>query len=314
MANAVSSRFQFGYILESTWGTTPSAPRQNFRSTGGTLKAVNNTVVSDEIRSDGQITDLVRVGVQATASVPFEMSFGALDDFLTLALRNEWESDTGFDGAEVGTDLLSNGITLGSATIEGEYSDIGQFLTITGARVDSLSLRMAVGAIVTGTMEFTGAVATVGGSSAGTGDASAAPTNDVFDPVRMSGIQEGGSNVELRAIELDINNGARPQQVLGTDSLAGVGLGRFNVTGAIEAYTPDASLMTKYIGHADSSLSWSLGDAAGNKLAFLVDRLKYSDGEWPVNGNDEDIVQRYPYQAIMAPSSGSTLRITRTPA
>lgn len=312
---ADSSRFQFGYILETVWGTTPASPRQNFRVTSANLKQVNNTVVSEELRADAQVSDLVRVGVQATASVDFEASYGLLDDFLTLALRNDFQIDTGFAGAQVGTDLLENNTLLKSATIEGQYSDITQFISITGARVNRLSLRMSVGQIVTGTLEFTGQVAAIAQTTVGTGGPTAATTNDVFDPVQMTGLQEAGSAVELRVIEMDIDNGARPQQVLGTASLAGIGLGRFNVTGAIEQYFEDVTILTKAFNLTASDVDWALADAAGNQLAFQVPRLKYSDGEAPAAGNDQDVEGRFPFQALADDDdTGVTLRITRTAA
>lgn len=311
---ADSNRFQLRYVEETTWGTTPASALKNFRVTSANLKQVNGTVVSNEIRSDGQIVDLIRVGVSATASVGFEVSYGTLDDFLEGALRSDWQTNTGFTGALSGTDLLANGTTAKSYTLEGEFADITQFLSLTGCRVGSLALTMRVGQVVTGTMELTGKVAAVGVATVGTGAATAATTTSVADPINISSITEGGSAVELMAVELSINNNVRPQQVLGTAALDGIGLGRFNVTGTIEAYTADAALMTKYLAHTASTLGWIIGDAAGNATAFKVDRLKYSDGEWPVSGNDADIMQRYPFQAIMDSTTSKTLRITRNPA
>jgi hypothetical protein len=383
MSIAESSRFQLRYLEETVWGTTPASALKNFRCTGASLKQVNQTTVSEEIRSDRQITDLVRVGVSATARVDFEVSYGALDDFLEGALAADWVAPTAagtilvddptvvigdttvhFDGITtlpavgdvftvagdtqhytiISTSVLTvadadftfypaakvawadnaavtvkdftlrNGTTPKSYTLEGEFSNITQFLCIKGCRVSSLSLSMRVGSIVTGTMELTGKIATIGGATAGTGAAVAAPTADVFDVVNLNGVKEGGTAIELVAIELTINGGARAQQVLGTSGLKGVGLGRFNVTGSLEAYFEDASIMTDYLAHTASGLEWILQDAAGNLVAFAIDKLRWTDGETPVDGNDTDVMQRYPFQAIMHPTTLKTLRLTRDAA
>lgn len=314
MTIADGSRYQLRYVEESAWGTTPSTALKNFRCTSATLKQVNDTVVSEEIRSDRQITDLVRVGASASASVAFELSYGTLDDFLEGVLGEDWLVDNDFDGTEEGTDLLVNGVVAKSYTLEGHFSNITQFLSLTGCRINSLSLTMRTGAIVTGTMEIIGRIAAITQATVGTGGPIAAPTTDVFSAVDLAGVTEGGGSVELIAIELTINAGARPQQVLGTTGLKGVGLGRFDVTGTFEAYFETAALMTKYLAHAASSLGWALSDAAGNVLAFRIDRLKFSDGEIPVEGSDSDPIQRYPFQALLDPTSGRTLRITRTDA
>lgn len=314
MAIADGNRYQLRYVEEANWGITPATALRNFRCTSANLKQVNQTVVSEEIRSDRQITDLIRVGASASASIAFELSYGSLDDFLEGALGSDWLADNDFDGAQEGADLLVNGTSLKSYTLEGHFSNVTQFLSLTGCRIGSLSLTMRTGEIVTGTMELVGKIAALTQATTGTGEPVAAPSTDVFSAVDLAGVEEGGDAIELIAIELTIDAGARQQQVLGEVGLRGVGLGRFNVTGTFEAYFENGALMNKYLAHAASSLGWSLSDTTGNALAFSVDRLKFSDGEIPVEGNDTDPLQRFPFQALMDPTTGRTLRITRIDA
>lgn len=305
--------FQIRYAPETTWGTTPAIPMKNFRATSAALKAVNDTVVSAEARADGQITDLVRVGVSATANIGFELSFGSLADFLAAALRSAWVTGTGFGGTEVGTDLLENGTTLKSFTLESEFSNISQFLTVKGARINTLSLSIAPGQIVTGSMDFIGKIAAIGGTSAGTGAATAAPTADVLDPTRMTGMTEGGAAVEMLGIDLQIANNLRAQSVLGQSGLRGVGYGPLAVTGSLKAYFTDSTLITKWISHVASSLAWALNDADGNSLAFSIPRIKYSDGDTPNDSGGDDVVT-LPFQGILDPTTGKTIRIASTAA
>ena len=312
-----ASRVQVRYLAESTWGTTPSAAMTNFRATSANLKPVNATVTSEEIRSDGQVTDEIRVGVAASASIGYELSYGALDDFLAAALRQTgWTADTGLAGAESGTDLLENGTTLRSFTLESEFSDITTFASVTGARIDSLTMNFANQERVTGSVDFMGKIAALGGSTVGTGSATAAPTADVLAAVNLSGIEEGGSAAELISLSLTIANGARQQNILGTAaaSMAGIGFGRFQVTGTLEAYFASATLANKYINHTASSLGWTVTDGAGNVYEFSIPRVRYSDADFPASGNDQDVILTMPFRGLLDATTGKTLRISRTDA
>lgn len=313
---ADASRVQVRYVAESTWGTTPASAMTNFRATSARLAAVNNTIITEELRSDGQVADMVRVGVSATASIGFELSYGTLDDFLEGALRSTWATDTGLSGAESGTDLLANGTTLKSYTLEGEFSDITQFLILKGCRVGQVSLSFRNQATVTGTIDFTGKVASIAQVTAGTGAATAATTTDVMSAVNVSGFTEGGSSTEVLAWDLTINNNVRTQPILGTaaSSMKGIGLGRFVVTGSLETYFADETLYEKYLDFTATTHALTVADAAGNTYVFSLPRVRYTDGNPDVTGNDTDVILPQAFQAVYDSSTGKTLRVARTAA
>ena len=66
-----TNRVQIGLVEEATLGTTPATPAfQALRITNAPSLAFEpNTVVSEEIRSDRQITDLILVGAEAGGEV-----------------------------------------------------------------------------------------------------------------------------------------------------------------------------------------------------------------------------------------------------
>lgn len=316
MAKASASAVQVGYITESTWGTTPASAVQYFRATSASLKQVNNTVISDELRSDGQVTDMVRVGISATASIGYELSYGSIDDFLAAAMRSAWTADTGFSGAETGTDLLANGTTAKSFTLESYFSDITQYLALTGCRINQLTLNIANEQKVTGTIDFMGKVAAIASSTHGTGTATAAPTADVMSAINLSSMTEGGSAATILGLDLTINNNLRNQSVaaVAASSLAGIGYGRFVVTGNLRTYFEDATLLNKFLNHTASTLGFTLTDAATNAYSFKLDRVRYTDGDAPASGNDQDVEVSMPFQAVMDSTTTKTLRATRTDA
>ena len=81
MAFADGSGTRLAYIAEATEGTTPATPAfTTLRMTGESLIGEKQTVVSNEIRADGNIPDVTKVGQQVSGGFDFEMAYATLDD------------------------------------------------------------------------------------------------------------------------------------------------------------------------------------------------------------------------------------------
>lgn len=77
-------------IAEATWGATPATPNMTFvRMTGESLTHAKATVISDEIRPDRQVADLVKVGASASGEVKTELNFTDFQAFIAAALFGE---------------------------------------------------------------------------------------------------------------------------------------------------------------------------------------------------------------------------------
>lgn len=90
-----ASSTQLFYRPEGTWGEDPTTaspqnPLREFRFTNEGLNFTANTEVSEEIRSDRQVSDIIRTGVESGGDVGIEFSFGAHDDLFEGALYNDW--------------------------------------------------------------------------------------------------------------------------------------------------------------------------------------------------------------------------------
>jgi hypothetical protein len=82
-----SNLTRFALIKEATRNTTPSNPAfQVMRATGITLTENNQTVVSDEIRSDRMSGPEILVGRSGAEGFNFEFSNSHFDDLLVAAL------------------------------------------------------------------------------------------------------------------------------------------------------------------------------------------------------------------------------------
>jgi hypothetical protein len=93
-----SSSTQLFYRPENAWGEDPSthSPQEALRELRFTQEGLNftaNTEVSEEIRSDRQVSDIIRTGIESGGDVGIEFSFGAHDDLFEGALYNDWTAE-----------------------------------------------------------------------------------------------------------------------------------------------------------------------------------------------------------------------------
>lgn len=127
-----ANRSQLSFIEESTWGTTPSGALQIMRYVSEDLTFNVDTIRSNEIRSDRQTPDTVRVAASAGGTVAIEMSYGTYDVPLQLALQSAGWSSIVTVGAAT---------TISAAAADNSYSDsgsgfgslvVGQWVKVTG--------------------------------------------------------------------------------------------------------------------------------------------------------------------------------------
>jgi hypothetical protein len=89
---ADANRVGVKYIKEVTRSTTPSSPAlQAARYTGAPGFGFNpRTVESNEINSDAQVSDVIKVGEDTGGAINFELSYGTYDDWIESSMRSAW--------------------------------------------------------------------------------------------------------------------------------------------------------------------------------------------------------------------------------
>lgn len=112
-----TNRVALRIVPEVTPGTTPASPAfQQLRITGTpNLARTPQTVVTNEIRPDRQITDLILVGIESGGDAGFELSASALDTIMEGAMLTSWVRRNNRTGSDV-TSISSNVITVNSGT------------------------------------------------------------------------------------------------------------------------------------------------------------------------------------------------------
>lgn len=304
------------YVAESTWGTTPSAALTTLRHTGESINHQNETVNSAEIIADRQLRDVIRTGTFSQGAVNFELSHRTYDPFMEAALGSTFTADTGLSGAESGTDLLVNGTTKKSFTFEKQFTDLSsEFISFTGARVDTFGLQMQLGQIVTGSFGVIGKKGVPAASTVGTGGPTASSTTAPISVIDIAAITEGGSSLSgCSELSISIANNLRRQGQLGSSDPYGIGYGQIVVTGNLVVYYAGRTLLEKATNFTTSSIQFELQDEDGNTYVFNLPDVKYGSPEIGAPGANQDGFLTMPFTAKYDTTTGKTIRITRTDA
>lgn len=293
------SQHSMSYVAETVYGTTPATPTMKaLRQTGTTLGLSKSTLQSSEQRDDRQVAAYKHGNSSVAGNLDFELTFATFDDFLEALLGGTWT-----------TNVLKAGTTRRSFTIQRKHTDISQFLTFTGAEVNSMSLSIAPNQMVTGSF---GLIAQAQGLAEVTSPTySAANTNTPFDSFSGS-ITEGGSGISVvTGLTLNIDNGLDPQFVVGSATTIRPSIGNINVTGSMQVHFENATLMNKFINETASSLVLVLTDVDSNSYTITLPNIKYNSGQ-PDTSGDGPITLSMDFIALYDSGSSTNIQIDRT--
>lgn len=299
---AAGSRSYLAYIPESVFGTTPAIPElSELRTTGNTIGLKKETLESEEIRSDRQITDVRHGNNSVDGDINVELSHGGFDDLLEAVLGGTWAAN-----------VLKAGTTFRSFAMERGFTDIDQFLVFNGVVLNTLSVNIATNAMATAAFGVLGksAAAAAGATIDTTPGLTPVGTAEPYDGF-TGAINEGGSAIAtVTALEFNLNNGAEQNFVIGDSTAAGITLGRSNLSGQVTAFFEDASLLNKFVGETLSSIDMTLTRGA-NTLKLDLPEIKYTGGDIPVDGEGSRMIT-LPFQALRDDSEASNIVITRS--
>ena len=382
MANSDTSQFDIGFLAESSWGVTPASALQLLRVTGESLGQSLESTISNTLRSDRNVDDIVRTSIQGQGDINFEMSYGSYDDFLEASLGGDFAADlaisaitisadgsaetldgsatTEFANVEVGqwikvagfteaanngfmrvtakasdaqitvdADLttevagdtviitgamLRNGTTKKSFTLEKQFTDISEFISLVGMRAASLALNIATGQIVTGTVGFQGKNAAINAATVGTGAATAATTTGVMnaiDHVKNIEWNNDAASFDIQSIALNITNNLRNQNAVGTLGSVGIGYGTCEVSGSLQAYFADSTLYDDFIAFSERSLSFRLEDTAGNAYIITLPKIKITANDVAAGGQNQDVYANLQIMAKLDSISSCAIQIDK---
>lgn len=318
MPNADASGTILHIGEETTFGTAAAAATIQ-RFTGEDLNFSPDTLQSQEINPNADVTDLLPVGGSSQGNINYELSYGT--EFHTLlehALRGTFGITPDFN--------LDAAIEKKSLTIA-KLFDVGagnirQFL-FTGARVANISMQIQPRQIVTGQIGIRALQPAVG-TVAEYGAPTAANTNPVMRAANVGSIAVAGyaGTFQYTDFSWQLENNLRDQNQLGDDDPFDIGYGQRVMTGSLIAYFGDDGLnvYNAMLNNTPFSLQFDLADAATNPNIYNLEfpRLKFASGRIIAQGNNQDVFAEMTWTAtrgtLTTPAGNSGLRIVRTDA
>ncbi len=312
MSFGSSNRTALRRVAETVFGETPIAvgpPTEpdltEIRYTGEGLNYNIETTQSKEIRTNRMVSDLIHTKSDAAGDVSFELSATSFDDFIEAAMAETWT-----------TEVLTNGIDLKSFTIQKHIQDstTPTFINFVGSCINTMNLSFDVGSPLTGAFGIMALNAAVTESQFANATVIAAPTTDVMNSVtNVVEIKEDGvvSTNEFKSISLNLNNNIRAQDAIGSLSHIGLVLGQVELSGSINIYFEDKTMLDRYIANSSFSISFKVEDAAGNSYTFLLPKVKFQSGQVVSGGLDTDIMFEGSWAAIYDSAEDTMMKITR---
>lgn len=317
----IQGALQSDFVAYGTQGVSAALPSLTFAATTITAGVATAGADAWSALSTGQWFSL-KAPVGATQAVKdyfmaraFRVSASVSPTNLVITLDAATPIDTAkaggamAGGAIMGSSYATNGIQMKSYTIQVGHTDISQFRQYTGMIVSKYDVKLSVGAIVTGSIEFMGKGFNLLAASAnGTPALSqtftpANATRGVFD------VFEGGASLSattyIKSGEFSIDNTLRIQDAVGVFGAAGIGAGTLALMGKLEVYFADAVVYGKLISGVASSLTIPLLDVEGNGYVYYFPRIKYTAAKVAVGGLDQDNMLMVDFQAVLDPVVGS---------
>jgi len=299
-------------VADFSSGVAPILTFRNGFYTGGsiTTTATNDTTV------DFSGGDASKGGFKTVQSIG---SSG-----LTVTVDETTAADTNAGSVEVvvkGSHLRNPGtvasITKQSYSIEQEFTDVGKYFLMDGMRVGTFNMSVESGAIVTCSFDFTGRETT----TSDTATLGLAPytvlgsTNtEVMNATSNVGtVEKEGAALSQAVLELGFEADAnlREQNAVGNKFPAGVGYGRFSLSGNMMVYFEDFEFYNIFINHQTTSLKFDFEDTDNMKYVFTIPALKISEDPISPTGIDTDVMEEIGFEAFRDSTLNTQMMIDR---
>lgn len=210
-----------------------------------------------------------------------------------------------------------NEILKNSFSFESAFNDVGQYFKYDGLRVDSFDMKVASGSILTVDFNFMGRKTVTAQAPFLEGGALVnLPTTatEIFNATSNVGaLTKNGLALSTAVMSIDLKGTAnlRDQRAVGEKFPAGIGYGRFNLTGKITAYFQDLGFYNNFINHETISLGFSTTDVDLNTYYFTMPALKITSDPVSAKQIDTDVMDEMDFVAQRDPVLNTMFMIDR---
>jgi hypothetical protein len=133
---------------------------------------------------------------------------------------------------------------------------------------------------------------------------------DNITDILVDGVPVSDQAACFTNVQFEVNNNLRDQPCIGSLALGGIGIGRTNVSGTIEAYFRDRALFEKYLNFNTVAVSFR-ATLGGNSYLFDFPAVKFTSGQVVAGGNDQDVLTSLNFEAKRDATSGFMVAINR---
>ena len=308
MAFAQNSRSGLSYIVESTFGTTPSGNFTALPYNTHSLNLTKDRVAGNEIQPDRMLRVDRHGNRQSAGDIVVDLRDGDFDTFLESAMFGTWDTSPSSL-----PDVLKVGTTPKYFSIEDAANDIAQFRLFTGQAVSSMAVSLAPNQMVTTTFSMVGKDMTISGTGK-TVDATSGnqPFDSYSGDLAIGNVASSSSVAIVTSLDFTLDNALAPTFVIGDDATPQLEYGMATVEGTFTAYFEDAALINRFIDETESELIVSVNDPTGaNQYTFGFPKIKINGADVPVDGATGSRMITLPFVALYDATEATNFYINR---
>jgi hypothetical protein len=287
-------------IEESVWGTTPASPSGYvipINSYSGDVMR-QNLIENPEIRGNRNAAAPVLGNVSVAFGLDCPLHLDAVGWLLkhcigvpvtTGSSPYTHISKSGFSGASAGD--LPAGLSM-----EIGFTDINQYLQMTGCKIDGMNVSVSPEGVSAFTFNFVGQDFARGTSTLASGGLTTYTSSALSEFAGT--IQEGGASIAyVTACDFNFSNthDTSLYTVGGAGTLGELPEGPVMLSGSVTALFQDGTLLDKAINNTESSLqlAWTSGS---HSLTFNIDEIVYEPAA-PTASGDRGVLITLPFRA-----------------
>jgi hypothetical protein len=294
--------------------TSATVTLTNLNTTGGSISKSGDTNTT--------LTILAFSGGAASEHGFFTI-VSATDDVLTVSPAPATNANAGSIGVSVKGSMLRNPADAGdivphSFSFETGFEDVNEFFTADGQRIGTWALNVSAGAILTGSYGLQGRgmaralVTTLGNTGSYTVlGTTATPVSNATSNVGTIYKDGVALSTALKTISFSGNNNLRDQMAVGSRFPVGIGAGRIEFTGNVEAYFSDGDLWDNFINHDFVSLNFGLTDVDENHYEFTFPNVCFSTDTVNPAGGNQDVMENMQWMAMRDPITDCMFQVDR---
>ena len=291
-------------IVEVTWGVTPTGTPTFLQLpvTSNTLQLTKGALVDNTLRSDRNGGDVRPGAKKVGGDLKWNHRYGDFDNLLANLMQAAWA-----------TDVLKNGKTVSSMSIETGYLDAVQYAVISGLQANTMSLSIKPNSLIDVSMTFIGKDQTAmsGTSAAST---STEPTgSEPFDSFTGSLSEGGATSAIVTGLDLNVNNNLTGNEVIFSNVINGISAGNCIIDGTLTCQFLNATMYNKFVNNTESELEFTLTDPDGNSHTFALPKIMYTSGGISPTG-PEDLILSMQFNAQYDSTLGAKMSVTRDAA